>query len=135
MCNICLSGGLPDSIAIIIAGAKLIGLKKNEKDVRPIAVGNCLRRLVAKSAIQTLKAEIAAYLAPHQYGVSIPGGAEMMSHLVQMYIEQNPQYVVVKLDAKNAFNTVSRGVFLEELNLYFPQLVPWSLSVTYIQCH
>ena len=88
----------------------MIGLKKNEKDVRPIAVGNCLRRLVAKSAIQTLKEEIAAYLAPHKYGVSIPGGAEMMYHLVQMYIEQNPQHVVVKLDAKNAFNTEPRSV-------------------------
>ena len=96
----------------------MIGLKKNQKDVRPIAVGNCLRRLVAKSAIQTLKAEIAAYLAPHQYGVSIPGGADMMSHLVQMYIEQNPQHVVVKFDAKNSFNT-------EDLNLHFPQLVPF----------
>ena len=81
--------------------------------------------MVAKSAIQTLKAEIAAYLYPQKCGVSIPGGAEMMSHLVQMYTEQNPQHVVVKLVAKNAFNSVSRRVFLEELNLQFPQLFPF----------
>ena len=125
LCNLCLSGGLPESIVKIIAGARLIALKKGERGVRPIAVGNCLRRLIAKLAIQSMKLEIAAYLAPHQYGVYVSGGAELMSHLVQMCLQQNPQHVAVKLDAKNAFNTVSCAVFLKELRQNFPQLVPF----------
>ena len=125
VCNIILGGLVPDSIMQALAGAKLIALKKNEVDIRPIAVGNCIRRLVARAACSCLKKEMADYLTPHQYGVSTPGGAEVMSHLIQLCLQENENSVILKVDAKNAFNSISRDVILEEVATHFPQLYPF----------
>ena len=125
-CNSFLSGSIPSSIATVLAGAKLIALKKNECDVRPIAVGSCIRRLVAKSVCFQMKEVIANYLAPHQYEVCTPGGSEMLTHLVQLCLQEHPDWVVLKLDAKNAFNTVSRKSILSEVALHF---LPRAVSI------
>jgi hypothetical protein len=52
-CTMCLSGGLPLPMAPYFVGARLIPLKKGDggSDVRPIAVGEILRRLVGKVAM------------------------------------------------------------------------------------
>ena len=125
ICNIILGGHVPDPIMKALAGAKLIALKKNEVDVRPIAIGNCIRRLVARAVCSHLKKEMADYLAPHQYGVSTPGGAEVMSHLIQLCSQQDENSVILKVDAKNAFNTISRDIILEEVAVHFPQIYPF----------
>ena len=131
-CNAFLSGTIPSSIATVLAGAKLIALRKNESDVHPIAVGSCIRRLVAKSVCLQMKEAIANYLVPHQYGVCTPGGSEMMTHLVQLCLQQHPDWVALKLDARNAFNTISRQSILSEVALYFPELFPF-ISKCYVQ--
>ena len=131
-CNSLLAGNISDSTAQALAEAKLIALEKNENDIRPITVGNCIRRLVAKAACSQRKKEIADYLAPHQYGVSTPGGAEMMIHLIQFCHLSHPDWVILKLDARNAFNSVSRKIILSEVSNNFPDLFPF-VSKCYAQ--
>ena len=111
LCNSYLSDSIPEAVAKVLAGTKLIALNKNTQDVRPIAVGDCFRRLTAKVACYHLKEKISNYLAPHQYGVATPGGAELMTHLVQAVLEQNPSWIIINVDAKNAFNSVHRASF------------------------
>ena len=125
LCNSYLSGSVPDVVATTLAGAKLIALQKNVNDVRPIAVGDSFRRLTAKLACHQLKKKISTFLAPHQYGVSTPGGAELMTHLIQASLEEHPEWIVIKTDAKNAFNTVDRSAFLSEVASIFPELYPF----------
>ena len=79
-----------------------------------------------------MKEAIANYLAAHQYGVCTPGGSEMMTHLVQLCLQQHPDWVALKLDARNAFNTTSRQPILSEVALHFPKLFP-SISKCYVQ--
>ena len=79
---------------------------ENKYDVRPIAVGDCLRRLTAKLACRQLKVKISNYLSPYQNGVATPGGAELMTHLIQACLEKHPDWIVIKTDAKNAFSVV-----------------------------
>ena len=110
-----------------LAEAKLVALEKNENDIRPIAVGNCIRRLVAKAACSQRKKEIADYLAPHQYKVSTPGGAEMMIHLIQLCHLSHPDWVILKLDARNDINSVSRKSFC--LKFQTTSLISFSLSL------
>ena len=50
--NIILSGGVPIDIRPLFFGANLFALKKPSSGVRPIAVGNTLRRLAAKCAVK-----------------------------------------------------------------------------------
>ena len=106
-------------VATTLAGAKLIALQKNVNDVRPLAVGDCLRRLTAKLACRQLNEKIPIYLASHQYGVATPGGAELITHLIQACLEKHPDWTVIKTDANNAFNTFDRSVFLSEVASIF----------------
>ena len=132
VCNSYLAGDIPNSVAEILSGAKLITLEKTNFDVCPIAIENCIRRLVSKAACLQIKKSMAEYLSPHQYGVATPGGAEMMTHLIQICLQQHPDWVILKLDAKNAFNTVSRQVILTPVAEKFPQLFPL-VSKCYLQ--
>ena len=46
--NIVLEGKIPVALRHLFFGAKLIGLRKNDGGIRPIAVGNTLRRICSK---------------------------------------------------------------------------------------
>ena len=46
--NVMAGGGVPDSVAPFLCGARLHAGNKKDGGIRPIAVGNTLRRLTAK---------------------------------------------------------------------------------------
>jgi hypothetical protein len=50
LANIMAAGGVPEVVAPFLCGARLHGALKKDGDLRPIAVGNLLRRIVAKCA-------------------------------------------------------------------------------------
>ena len=68
---------------------------------------------------------MADYLAPYQYGVSTPGESEVVAHLVQLYLEQDKNCVILKVDAKNAFNRISRNLIMDEVSKHLPGLYPF----------
>ena len=77
--NLLARGDAPEFIAQYLAGASLMALQKPEGGVRPIAVGEVLRRLVAKCFCNVYEREASAYLWPKQIGVAAPLGAEVGS--------------------------------------------------------
>ena len=60
--------------------SRLIALPKGNGDVRPITIGETLRRLTAKIICLQLKSDLATYFASLQHGVTTPGGSEMSVH-------------------------------------------------------
>ena len=68
------SGNPPIEVGQALVAARLIGLAKENGDVRPIVVGVCLRRLCARCISLQEKASMAAILAPVQYSVATLGG-------------------------------------------------------------
>ena len=132
VCNILAGGKAPLQAAEWIAGAPLTPLKKRDLGVRPIAVGELMRRLVSRAfcLLPALKKRTqACFLELHQLGVGIRGGAEAAVQCVKMRLQlagKNKERVaVLKLDFENAYNTISRQVILEELKADFPEVVPW----------
>ena len=55
-----------------------------------------------------------------------------MIHLLQLSVCQHPAWIIVKTDAKNAFNSVSRAAFLDSVAEYFSSLYPF-LSKLYLR--
>jgi len=60
LCNFLLRGGTPDDVGAWLLGAKLAALRKPDSTLRPIAVGEVLRRLVGKAAAAEVTPDLRA---------------------------------------------------------------------------
>lgn len=112
-----------------LAGACLHALPKGPADVRPIAVGETLRRLASKSLCVSFREDARQWLSPMQVGVGVPMGAEAAVHTTRQWLHRNSGNAIkvfVKLDFTNAFNTVDRAHLLREVRLRLPGLACWA---------
>ena len=130
--NLMASGKVPEPVATFLAGGRLIALNKgkegNPPDVRPIAVGETLRRLTGKCICAILRDKISSFFQPSQFGVACKAGVEKSVHSLRRCIDENwlsGDFVVFKVDMSNAFNMVSRQAVLDECATFFPELLPW----------
>ena len=127
--NLLARGDAPEFLKQYLAGASLMALPKPEGGVRPIAVGEVLRRLVAKCFCNVYEREATAYLWPKQIGVAAPLGAEVGSQTARQWCERNQDIegkIMFVADFENAFNTVDRGKFLREVRHRMPGLARWA---------
>jgi hypothetical protein len=67
--NLLVQGHACSSIMPLLAGAGLVALPKPSKGVRPIAIGELLRRLTAKCLMHEVRADAKTYLWPAQVGL------------------------------------------------------------------
>ena len=98
-----------------LAGAPLTALTKKQGGVRPIAVGDVIRRLVSKCVCNQMGEQFADYLMPDQVGVAVSGGMEALVHTFRRFLEtnrDNADSLIFKADFQNAFNQVKRASFL-----------------------
>ena len=108
----------PDFVSSYIAG-RLIPLDK-KPGVRPIGIGEVLRRIVGKSITSVLKPEIVESTAPIQVCAGLQGGVEAAIHAIrQMYNDTSCQAVLL-VDAENAFNSLNRMVALHNMKYTCP---------------
>ena len=127
------SGRAPSQLSVILAGGNLTALNKSKPDcpldVRPIAVGETLCHLTGKCLCAAVKCKAAEFFHPHQFGVACPFGTEKIAHGLRRCVEEHwydTEFVVLKVDLKNAFNLVSRQALLIEVKNHFPELLPWA---------
>ena len=66
--NVALSGYLPVSIRPYFCGGRLVPINKKDAGIRPLVVGECLRAIIAKTAMHEHAGDIAE-LQPLQVGV------------------------------------------------------------------
>ena len=65
-------------------------------------------------------------MAPHQLGFSIAAGAEAAIHAGRVYLDHlPPDKALIKVDFKNAFNSIRRDKLLEAVKTYIPDLLPY----------
>ena len=97
------------TLCIFLYGAQLHGLRKNNGDLRPIAVGCTYRRLVAKVCLIPYTSRLCELLQPSQLGVGNPRGCEAAVHATRSFMAQTQgEKVLLKLDVKNVFNSICR---------------------------
>ena len=131
--NLLAAGRAPSEVSTFLAGGSLTALNKSKPgsplDVRPIAVGESLRRLTSKCLCAVVKGKAAEFFKPHQFGVACSNGAEKIAHGLRACVNKywlDDDFVVLKVDMKNAFNLVSREAILSECSKHFPELLPWA---------
>ena len=103
----------PDASAAL-AAARLIPIGKKGGGVRPIAVGELIRRIAGKLLVSRYQAEAAVPLAPLQVGVGFAGGAEAIIHKTRGWLDTAPpDHCLLQCDFTNAYNSLSRQRMLE----------------------
>ena len=121
--NFVLKDKIPEDICPIFFGANLCALSKKDESIRPIAVGTTFRRLATKAGLKPISRELGILLRPNQLGYSSKGGSEAAAHAARHYLKSNTQdKVFLKLDIKNAFNTMNRDVILQKVKEEIPSL-------------
>ena len=112
--NLLLEGKIPSSVKVSLFGANLMAIRKKNGGIRPIAVGYVWRRLAAKVACSHAREVSITLLAPRQLGFGISGGTEAAVRAARCYLESmNSGKLFVRVDFRNAFNTVRRDAILE----------------------
>jgi hypothetical protein len=89
--------------------------KSREKDaLRPLGVKFSLIRDLHKHVVAKNRGAFNEVLQPQQLALSKAGGAKLV-HQVRMMFEDRRDFIVVKVDMRNAHNEVSRAAVLEAL--------------------
>ena len=131
--NLLAAGSAPSEVSTFLAGGSLTALNKSKPgsplDIRPIAVDESLRRLTSKCLCAVVKGKAAEFSEPHRFGVACSNGAEKIAHGLRACVNKywlDDDFVVLKVDMKNAFNMVSQEAILSECSKHFPELRPWA---------
>ena len=102
----------------------LIAVDKGNNKIRPIAGGTVFVKLAATYLMENLEQTKNIFRESGvQCGVFMPDGATVARNFTQIALEANPGSVVIKVDFKNAFNTLSRKNMLTYL-FQEPRLLP-----------
>ena len=85
---------------------RLIPLDKHP-GVRPIGIGEVLRRIIGKAITTLLKPEILSATAPLQTCAGLQGGVEAAIHALRTIFEDTDSHGILLVDADNAFNSLN----------------------------
>jgi hypothetical protein len=92
-------------------------------------LGLVLKRLVNIPVCNHVKEASAARLAPRQLGFGVSGDAEAVVRTARLYLENSESgKLFIKVDFRNAFNTVRRNSILEAVAKHFQELLPFTSS-------
>ena len=83
--------------------------------VRPIGVGEVLRRIMGKAIYWILKDDIQESAGPLETATGLKAGAEAAIHSMRPIFEDSSTEAVILVDAKNAFNSINRKVALHNI--------------------
>ena len=95
---------------------RLIPLDKNP-GIRPIGVGEVLRRIVGKAIAGFLKEEIKDAVGPLQVCAGHSGGSEAEIYAMSDIFAEGETDGVLLVDASNAFNRMNRSVALHNIQI------------------
>eukprot|EP00794_Sanderia_malayensis_P018637 gene18637-biopygen15703 len=107
---------------------KLIPLDKNP-GLRPIGVGEVLRRIIAKAVIRTFRSEIMDSAGNFQLCAGQRAGCEAAVHAMKEIFEDDECEAVLLVDADNAFNRINRKVMLHNIRIVCPIIATYVINI------
>lgn len=120
--NLMLSGRVNQTVTSTLYGANLCALRKKDGGIRPIAVGCTYRRLTAKLCCRAIAENLKEFFQPAQLGFGSRGGCEAAVHSLRTFLHLQRGEVLLKVDIKNAFNSVDRGAMLAQVKEKVPSI-------------
>ena len=103
---------------------RLIPLNKSpgeeEIQIRPIGVGEVMRRIIGKTIAWCLGEDIQEAAGPLQVSSGLKGGAEAAIHAMKRIFDEDGTDAIILVDAANAFNCLNRLAALHNIRFLCP---------------
>ena len=106
----------PCSIKAISAN-RLIPLDKREGAVRPIGVGEVIRRIMGKCVMSVTKKDVIDACGPLQVCAGHKSGSEAAVHAMRSVFDANDTDAVLLIDASNTFNSLNKAAALHNISV------------------
>ena len=116
---------IPPDIAAGLAMARLTALRKPDGGVRGIATGDVFRRLVSRTLAKSWADTFDHATRPFQYALQARAGTDALAAQVRSALSLRPDAVLVSLDGRSAYDSMSRVAFLSKLREVAPELLPF----------
>ena len=117
----------PATIEPILA-SRLIPLDKGNGEVRPIVVGEVVRRIIAKCATRVTKQDIIEASGPLQVCAGLKSGAEAAIYAMHGIFDADDADAVLLIDASNAINSLNRASALHNVAVLCPTLATYATN-------
>jgi len=115
-----------------LTSCRLIPLNK-DPGIRPIGVGEVLRRIMGKAVSWSFKDEIKEAAGPLQTCAGHGAGAEAAIHSMREMFNDPEAEAVILIDATNAFNSMNRMAALHNIQVQCPQLAKYLINTYRMQ--
>ena len=106
----------PRTIQPILSN-RLLPLDKGEGAVRPIGVGEVIRRIVGKCVMKVIKPDVIDASGSFQVCAGLKSGSEAAVHAMHSIFEADETDAVLLIDASNAFNALNRAAALHNITV------------------
>ncbi|CAI7783286.1 unnamed protein product [Closterium sp. NIES-54] len=122
-----ISGCMSERVRPWLAALNLVGLSKPNGDVRPVAIGEVLPRILARALCILLRPDMESHFAPcNQLGVGTRSGVEILAHAFRFALAIHPSWYALQIDVANAFNSFHRHAMFDNLrDSPFAGLIPF----------
>ena len=117
----------PFTIEPLVA-SRLIPLDKGEGAVRPIGVGEVLRRIVGKCVMNVAKKDVIEASGSLQLCAGQKSGSEAAVHAMHTLFEADSTDAVLLIDASNAFNSLNRAAALHNIRVLCPMIAVYAIN-------
>ena len=88
--------------------------------IRPIGIGEVLRRIVGKVVVHSIKEDIITAAGPLQTCAGLKSGIEASIHAMRLIFEDDETEGVLLVDAENAFNNLNRKAAISNIKQLCP---------------
>ena len=117
----------PQNLESFVA-CKLIPLDKCP-GIRPIGIGETLRRVVGKVISWVVKTDAMIAAGPLQVAAGIKSGAEGTIHAIrELFEEDDDSEALILIDAQNAFNSMNRAAALHNIQIICPEVSTYVIN-------
>ena len=117
----------PHTISTLVS-CRLIALNKNP-GIRPIGVGEILRRIIGRTVVSHLSKDIVHAAGPLQLASGLQGGIEAAVHSMSQFFSDDGTEGVLLADATNAFNVLNRATALVNIRHLCPPLSILTINI------
>ena len=117
----------PSSLEALVA-SRLIPLDKGGGAVRPIGVGEVVRRVISKCVMKVVKPDVMDASGPLQVCAGQTSASEAAIHAMRNIFDTDDADAILLIDASNAFNSLNRAAALHNLRILCPTIATYAIN-------